>query len=299
MTAVVDPFLSPYQGRRYESVLQGDACTDIDVVLCTHEHLDHLDPELVPVIARVSPQAVFVVPTPIVDMVTETGIAPDRVVGLQPDETLEVAGLAVRAVPARHGVTMEDAYGFGEELSGGLVRFLGYVLDVDGVRIYHAGDTIHFEGMETTMRAGPAGRGAPADQRQGRRTRGARRPGQLERARGGLARGRDRRPRAGADAPRPVRGQPRLAGARRGVGRARGPPRDRPGTAPGHAVRTDRRSRMKALMYLGPSVDGVAGRPRAVPGPGRGPRPRRGRRDLRLGPARVPRGQPAARSRLW
>jgi L-ascorbate metabolism protein UlaG (beta-lactamase superfamily) len=31
------------------------------------------------------------------------------------------------------------------------VRFLGYVLDVDGVRIYHAGDTIHFEGMETMV----------------------------------------------------------------------------------------------------------------------------------------------------
>jgi L-ascorbate 6-phosphate lactonase len=151
-TAIVDPFLSPYEGRRYESALQGEDCTDIDVVLCTHEHLDHFDPALAPVIARVSPQAVFVVPTPIVDMVTEVGIARDRVVGLQPDETLEVAGLTVRAVPARHGVTMEDAYGFGEELSGGLVRFLGYVLDVDGVRIYHAGDTIHFEGMETILR---------------------------------------------------------------------------------------------------------------------------------------------------
>jgi L-ascorbate 6-phosphate lactonase len=152
VTALVDPFLSPYEGRRYESALSGDACTGIDVVLCTHEHLDHFDPVIAPVIARVSPQAVFVVPTPIVDMVTEVGIAPDRVVGLQPDETLQVADLAVRAVPARHGVTMEDAYGFGEELSGGLVRFLGYVLDVDGVRIYHAGDTIHFEGMETTVR---------------------------------------------------------------------------------------------------------------------------------------------------
>jgi L-ascorbate 6-phosphate lactonase len=152
VTAMVDPFLSPYEGRRYESALSAEDCTDIDVVLCTHEHLDHFDPLIAPVIARVSPQAVFVVPTPIVDMLTEVGIAADRVVGLQPTETFEVADLTVRAVPARHGVTMEDAYGFGEELSGGLIRFLGYVLDVDGVRIYHAGDTIHFEGMEAMMR---------------------------------------------------------------------------------------------------------------------------------------------------
>ena len=93
------------------------------------------------------------VPTPIVDMVTEVGIPPDRVVGLQPGAAWESPGLGVRAVPARHGVTMDDAYGFGESLSDGLVRFLGYVLEVDGVRIYHAGDTIHFEGMESTVRA--------------------------------------------------------------------------------------------------------------------------------------------------
>ena len=153
VTALVDPFLSPYEGRRYESALAGEACTDIDVVLCTHEHVDHFDAVLAPLIARVSPQAVFVVPTPIVDMVTEVGIPPDRVVGLQPGVSWESPGLGVRAVPARHGVTMDDAYGFGESLSDGLVRFLGYVLEVDGVRIYHAGDTIHFEGMESTLRA--------------------------------------------------------------------------------------------------------------------------------------------------
>ena len=151
VTALVDPFLSPYEGRRYGSTLSGDACTGIDVVLCTHEHVDHFDAALAPAIARVSPQATFVVPTPIVEMVTEVGIAPERVVGLQPGETAELGSLTVRAVPARHGVTMEDAYGFGEELSGGLVRFLGYVLDVNGVRIYHAGDTIHFEGMENML----------------------------------------------------------------------------------------------------------------------------------------------------
>ena len=151
-TALLDPFLSPYAGRRYESALTPEHCTDVDVVLITHEHVDHLDREGVGVMARRSPQAVFVVPTPIVDMVTEAGIAPDRVRGMQPGHELELGGLTVRAVPARHGVSMEDAYGFGESLSGGMVRFLGYVVDVAGVRLYHAGDTIHFEGMEGMLR---------------------------------------------------------------------------------------------------------------------------------------------------
>ena len=31
------------------------------------------------------------------------------------------------------------------------MRFLGFVIDLGGVRIYHAGDTIHFDGMEETL----------------------------------------------------------------------------------------------------------------------------------------------------
>jgi len=151
-TALLDPFLSPYEGRVYESGLAPAQAAGVDVVLCTHEHVDHFDAESAPAIAAASPGAVFVVPTPIVDMVTEAGIAPDRVVGLQPGDVAGIAGLSIRAVPAMHGVTMEDAYGFGESLSGGLVRFLGYVVDAGDVRLYHAGDTIHFQGMEATLR---------------------------------------------------------------------------------------------------------------------------------------------------
>ncbi|MGH2631751.1 MAG: MBL fold metallo-hydrolase [Actinomycetota bacterium] len=152
-TALVDPFLSAHADRRYEASMAPSSASGVDLVLCTHEHLDHFDVETAPVIAAASPGAVFVVPAPILDQVTEAGIAGDRVLGVQPGERHEVAGFTVDAVPACHGVTMDDAYGFGEELSGGAIRFLGYVVDAGGVRLYHAGDTIHYEGMEATVRA--------------------------------------------------------------------------------------------------------------------------------------------------
>ena len=151
-TALVDPFLSPYDGRVYESALASGDASGIDLVLCTHEHVDHFDAVAAPAIAAASPEAVFVVPTPIVDLVTEAGIPADRVVGLQPGEPRELAGVTVRAVPAMHGVTMEDAYGFGEMLSDGLVRFLGFLLEAEAFRAYHAGDTIHYDGMEDLLR---------------------------------------------------------------------------------------------------------------------------------------------------
>ncbi len=151
VTVLFDPFLSPYDGRLHDSPLAPEEAVGIDVVFCSHEHVDHLDVPSIGAIANASPGAVFVVPSPIVDMVTEAGVPSDRVVGMQPDGSVDIAGLAVRAVPACHGVTMDDAYGFGETLSGGLVRFLGFVVDLGGVRIYHAGDTIHFDGMEGTL----------------------------------------------------------------------------------------------------------------------------------------------------
>jgi L-ascorbate 6-phosphate lactonase len=151
--ALIDPFLAPHPGRRYESALAAGEVTGVDVVLCTHEHIDHFDADSAPAIAAASPGAVFVVPAPIADMVTESGVPSDRVLGVQPGATHEIAGLSIRAVPARHGVTMDDAYGFGETLSGGLVRFLGYVVQAAGVRLYHAGDTLHYDGMEDTVGA--------------------------------------------------------------------------------------------------------------------------------------------------
>jgi L-ascorbate 6-phosphate lactonase len=151
--ALLDPFLSPHSARLYETSLPPAAADGVDVVLCTHEHIDHFDAESAPEIAAASPGAVFVVPTPIVDMVTEAGIAADRVVGMQPqDDPLEIGGLTIGAVPAMHGVTMEDAYGFGEGISAGMIRFLGFVIEAGGVRLYHAGDTIRFEGMDALLR---------------------------------------------------------------------------------------------------------------------------------------------------
>src|SRR5439155_16792223 len=68
-TALIDPFLAPYEGRLYESALPPAAAAGVDLVLCTHEHVDHFDADSAPAIAQASPGAVFVVPSPIVDMV--------------------------------------------------------------------------------------------------------------------------------------------------------------------------------------------------------------------------------------
>jgi L-ascorbate 6-phosphate lactonase len=149
---LVDPFLSPHPDRLVPPPFEPREVGGLDAVLCTHEHLDHFDAEALPELAETSSDAVFVVPEPMVDAVVALGIDPSRVVGAQPERSIELEGLTIHPVPACHGVEPGDAYTFGRELSNGLFRYLGYVLDLGGVRVYHAGDTIPFDGLEEQLR---------------------------------------------------------------------------------------------------------------------------------------------------
>lgn len=56
----------------------------IDVIACTHEHLDHLDLGALAPLTAASSRAVVVVPEPIVHIVTRVGIDARRVIGVQP-----------------------------------------------------------------------------------------------------------------------------------------------------------------------------------------------------------------------
>jgi L-ascorbate metabolism protein UlaG (beta-lactamase superfamily) len=151
-TVLVDAFLSTVENRRVSPPLDPSSLSDVDVVLCTHEHWDHLDGPTVAAVARASPGARVVVPEPVTDQAVAAGVPAERVVGAVAYQP--IAGLAVQVtpVPACHGVDVADAYNFGEGLSGGRVRYLGYVVELGGVRVYHAGDTIWWPGQEQVLR---------------------------------------------------------------------------------------------------------------------------------------------------
>jgi L-ascorbate 6-phosphate lactonase len=151
----VDPFLSPHESRSWQAPITPEQMArEADVILCTHQHLDHFDqPALRAAAGVAASRFTLVVPRPIVDMALELGVPRERVIGAQPHETLNIAGVSINPVPARHGVDVSDAYTFGEQLSDGLVRYLGYVIEVGGARAYHAGDCIPYEGQATILAA--------------------------------------------------------------------------------------------------------------------------------------------------
>lgn len=153
LVMLLDPFLAPMAERVSPPAFDPEDAVDVDVVTCSHEHYDHLDLASLPAIARASPKARFVIPRPLVDAVAAAGVPRERLIGAQPDERIRLDGVTLHPLPARHGVGMADAYGFGRELSGGLYRFLGFVIDDGVVRVYHAGDTIAYDGQAERLRA--------------------------------------------------------------------------------------------------------------------------------------------------
>jgi L-ascorbate 6-phosphate lactonase len=144
VTALVDPFLSAHPDRLVPAPFAASEARGVDVVLVTHDHLDHLDEEALPAIAAASPAAVVIVPNEVVPRAIEVGVDRRRVRGLPADGRAEIGAVTVDAVPACHGVEIGDAYRLGP--------FLGYVLSSRGVRVYHAGDTIPFEGLAERLR---------------------------------------------------------------------------------------------------------------------------------------------------
>lgn len=147
-TIIVDPYLSDflaqkYRGREFahERLMPAPiAIRDIprlDLVLCTHRHSDHMDPETLAEIASRHPECRFVVPAAEMAHARSLGLPTDRLLPLDADETISpLAGLTVTAVPAAHETLEHD--------DAGRCRFLGYVMRLGGLSLYHSGDTVVF-----------------------------------------------------------------------------------------------------------------------------------------------------------
>ena len=146
----IDPYLSDYceritRGKPNEHVLitqpplQPEDVDHANLVLCTHDHADHLDPDGIPVIARRSPRARFLVPRSALETMLRLGVSRERIHTLAGNDQKILGDLQVYALPAMHEqFDRHPEHGF---------PYLSYILKLEGLGVLHAGDTIPYEGQ--------------------------------------------------------------------------------------------------------------------------------------------------------
>ena len=59
--------------------------------------------------------------------------------------------MTVHPVPALHGIGGDEPVVYEFSSGGGPVRFLGYVMDIGGIRFYHAGDGLVYPELPGTL----------------------------------------------------------------------------------------------------------------------------------------------------
>jgi L-ascorbate 6-phosphate lactonase len=138
---LVDPYLSNAVERSY-GIGRGVPApldphdVDADAILASHSHEDHLDPDSIePFFSH--PRTTFIGPPLAVAKVAAAGVEPTRCQSVQRGDRVQVGDLSVRAVRANHVFAPEP-----------VPDAVGYVLEAEGVSVYHSGDTEYDAGIE-------------------------------------------------------------------------------------------------------------------------------------------------------
>ena len=108
-----------------------------DIIFITHSHGDHLSGKDIKLIATDS--TILIGPKSCADKLNETGLSTIKLVS--PGDTLNVSGLPVIAVPAYN--VKKTQFHPKEN------KWVGYILDINGIKIYHSGDTERIPEMKT------------------------------------------------------------------------------------------------------------------------------------------------------
>lgn len=141
----VDYFASPTADRQVPPPISAEQVRDIRIFLGTHNHLDHIDHEAWKIWAKTCPDAVFVFPEAHKKEILADGIDAAHAYGMNDGEQVRIHGVTIHAVAAAHEFLDRD--------ERGLYPCLQYVIEWGGLRVYHAGDTLRYEGMLPRMQS--------------------------------------------------------------------------------------------------------------------------------------------------
>jgi len=148
---LIDPYLSDYLSKKYKGRLfphirlmrppiRPDEILNINYVLCSHPHSDHMDPETITPISRNNPDCKFIVPAPEIAEAINRGIRKDQIILAYAHQIMELkSDIRIIPVPAKHEVFKTN--------NSNEHSFLGYIFNFGGKKVYHSGDSIPYDGL--------------------------------------------------------------------------------------------------------------------------------------------------------
>lgn len=103
---------------------------DADLIFITHDHYEHYSEEDIDKVKK--DDTVFIVPEELLTKLLKKGIKQDCIIATQPNQTERVLGIRFETVPA---------YNVNKTFHPKKNGWVGYIIDIDGIRYYIAGDT--------------------------------------------------------------------------------------------------------------------------------------------------------------
>lgn len=115
-------YIDPYHiGKNYN---------DADMIFITHDHYDHYSEEDIDKVRKNN--TIFIVPENLLNKLIKKGINDENIITLDPGDAENIDGIKVEAI---HSYNIDKPFHPKEN------NWLGYVIEIDGVRYYIAGDT--------------------------------------------------------------------------------------------------------------------------------------------------------------
>jgi L-ascorbate metabolism protein UlaG (beta-lactamase superfamily) len=140
VTIYIDPYVSDYLDnkgvvRSYPAPIVPEDITGADFCLITHEHEDHMDEGTLPIFHKHNSKAPIMAPACCREPLIRMGVNASQILLADDCETTELfSKLKISVIPAAHEQLEQDA--------DGKYKYVGYVIELNGVTLYHAGDTI-------------------------------------------------------------------------------------------------------------------------------------------------------------